>query len=163
MRQKVSSQQKNAQAAKQAKDAKERNAELEKEIERLRDEAERTEKERKKERRHIEDRHEEERRRLEERIRNLEGQLEGKQAEGSDDGGVEELKRKAEKADSLERENEDLRRELEALDPSFFEEVMQLRQSYQEQQDIIQDYESRLQEFASQMGTHFRPRSRRRE
>lgn len=57
----------------------------------------------------------------------------------------------------LEQENQDLRAELEALDPAFFQEVVELKRKYAEQAEILRQYEAQLSQFASRLGTTFVP------
>jgi centrosomal protein CEP290 len=59
---------------------------------------------------------------------------------------------------SLERlrlENADLRAELDALDPAFFDEVMAMKRAYAEQTEMVARYEAKLRRFAERLGESF--------
>ena len=64
-------------------------------------------------------------------------------------------------AERLRQENADLRLELDALDPAFFDEVMEMKRAYAEQTEIVARYEAKLRRFAAQLGESFEPEPRK--
>ena len=57
----------------------------------------------------------------------------------------------------LAAENADLRAELDALDPAFFDEVMDMKRAYHEQAGVLERYEELLRRYAAQLGVPFTP------
>lgn len=57
----------------------------------------------------------------------------------------------------LQNENADLRAELDALDPAFFDEVMEMKRAYHEQAEVLGTYEDLLRRYSSQLGVEFTP------
>ena len=57
----------------------------------------------------------------------------------------------------LQNENGDLRAELDALDPAFFDEVMEMKRAYHEQAEVLGTYEDLLRRYSSQLGVEFTP------
>ena len=57
----------------------------------------------------------------------------------------------------LAAENADLRAELDALDPAFFDEVMDMKRAYHEQAGVLEKYEELLRRYAAQLGVPFTP------
>jgi len=64
-------------------------------------------------------------------------------------------------AERLRLENADLRAELDALDPAFFDEVMAMKRAYAEQTETVARYEAKLRRFAAQLGESFEPEPRK--
>ena len=64
-------------------------------------------------------------------------------------------------AERLRLENADLRLELDALDPAFFDEVMEMKRAYAEQTEIVARYEAKLRRFAARLGESFEPEPRK--
>ena len=60
----------------------------------------------------------------------------------------------------LQNENADLRAELDALDPAFFDEVMEMKRAYHEQAEVLGTYEDLLRRYSSQLGVEFTPATR---
>ena len=63
-----------------------------------------------------------------------------------------------EEAQRLRGENADLRAELDALDPAFFDEVMDMKRAYHEQTAVLEEYEGLLRRYAAQLNVPFAPR-----
>ena len=61
----------------------------------------------------------------------------------------------------MQNENADLRAELDALDPAFFDEVMEMKKAYHEQAEVLGTYEDLLKRYASQLGVEFTPATTR--
>ena len=57
----------------------------------------------------------------------------------------------------LQNENADLRAELDALDPAFFDEVMEMKRHYHAQAKVLEKYEDLLGRYAAQLGVPFEP------
>ena len=57
----------------------------------------------------------------------------------------------------LAAENADLRAELDALDPAFFDEVMDMKRAYHEQAGVLEKYEELLRRYAAQLGVPVTP------
>jgi hypothetical protein len=89
---------------------------------------------------------------------------EGGEKNGLEDKAVEAVAEEPEggesgvsKREELEQENADLRAELDALSPSFFQEVAELKRSHEQQAEMLSRYEAQLQEFAAEQGREFTP------
>ena len=63
----------------------------------------------------------------------------------------------AAEAARLRAENADLRAELDALDPAFFDEVMEMKRHYHAQAKVLEKYEDLLGRYAAQLGVPFEP------
>jgi DNA repair exonuclease SbcCD ATPase subunit len=61
----------------------------------------------------------------------------------------------------LRLENADLRAELDALDPAFFDEVMEMKRAYGAQTETLARYEATLRRYAAQLGESFEPEPKR--
>ena len=89
---------------------------------------------------------------------------EGGEKNGLEDKAVEAVAEEPEggesevsKREELEQENADLRAELDALSPSFFQEVAELKRSHEQQAEMLSRYEAQLQELAAEQGREFTP------
>jgi hypothetical protein len=89
---------------------------------------------------------------------------EGGEQNGLEDKAVEAVAEEPEggegdvsKREELEQENADLRAELDALSPSFFQEVAELKRSHEQQAEMLSRYEAQLQGFAAEQGREFTP------
>ena len=47
--------------------------------------------------------------------------------------------------------------QLDALDPAFFDEVMDMKRAYHEQAGVLEKYEELLRRYAAQLGVPFTP------
>lgn len=63
--------------------------------------------------------------------------------------------------ENLLAENADLRAELDALDPAFFDEVMEMKRAYHDQTGVVERYEQMLRRYAAQLGESFEPESKK--
>ena len=61
----------------------------------------------------------------------------------------------------LRLENADLRAELDALDPAFFDEVMEMKRAYGAQTETLARYEATLRRYAARLGESFEPEPKR--
>ena len=61
---------------------------------------------------------------------------------------------------ALRAENADLKVELDALDPAFFDEVMEMKRAYHEQSRTLDRYEATLADYAERLGVSFTPARR---
>jgi centrosomal protein CEP290 len=61
------------------------------------------------------------------------------------------------RVETLLAENADLRAELESLDPEFFDEVMEMKRSFHDQQLVVARYENLLRRYAGRLGETFEP------
>ena len=50
--------------------------------------------------------------------------------------------------------------ELDALDPAFFDEVMEMKRAYHEQSRTLDRYEATLADYAERLGVSFTPARR---
>ena len=84
--------------------------------------------------------------------------------DGGGDDAAKELRARITAAEveirRLQNENGDLRAELDALDPAFFDEVMEMKKAYHEQAEVLGTYEDLLRRYSSQLGVEFTPATR---